>query len=38
MGKKCDLSDFDRAMIVGARQAGFCVAADFHTQQSLEFA
>ena len=44
IGKKCDLSDFDRRMIVGARQGALSIseAADllrfFHTQQSLEFA
>ena len=26
MGKKCDLSDFDRNMIVGARQGGLCIS------------
>ena len=44
MGKKCDLCDFDRGMIVGARWAGLmiCVTADLlgfsHGQQSLVFA
>ena len=26
MGKKCDLSDFDRDMIVGARQGGLSIS------------
>ena len=26
MGKKCDLSDFDRGMIVGARQGGLSIS------------
>ena len=26
MGKKCDLSDFDRGMIVGARQGGLNIS------------
>ena len=35
MGNKCDLSDFDRGMIVGARQGGLSITADpviFNTQ------
>ena len=41
MGKKCDPSDFDRRIIVGARKGGLVVleTADLlHAQQSLEFA
>ena len=42
MGKKCDLSDFDHGMIIGARQGGLSqkllISWDFHAQQSLEFA
>ena len=26
MGKKCDLSDFDRGMIVGSRQGGLSIS------------
>ena len=43
-GKKCDLSDFDHGMIVGARQGGLSISEklliswDFHTEQPLEFA
>ena len=43
MGKKCDLSDFDRGMIVGARRGGLSISetADVlgfsHTTVSLEF-
>ena len=41
MGKKCDLSDFDRGIIVGARQGAFRISetADllgFHMQQFAE--
>ncbi len=35
MGKKGDLSDFERGMVVGARRAG--IYWDFHTQPSLGF-
>ena len=44
MGKKCDLSDFDRGMNVGARKGGLSISEtlliswDFQTQQSLVFA
>ena len=43
MGKKLDPSDYDRGIIVGARQGGLNISetADllgFHTQQSLQFA
>ena len=34
IGKKCDLSDFDRGMIVGARQAGLSI---FITVDLLRF-
>ena len=34
MGKKCDLSDFDRGMIVGARQGGLSIS---ETADLLEF-
>ena len=43
MGKKCDLCDFDRSMIVGARLAGLNISVPAHlleflcTQQSQEF-
>ena len=43
MRRKCDLSDFDRGMIVGARQGGLSISEklliswDFHTQQSVDF-
>ena len=38
MGRKCDLSDFDFAMIVGARMAGLSISvtADLHVEQSLK--
>ena len=42
IGKKCDLSDFDRGMIVGARPGGLSISetADLlgFSQQLLEFA
>ena len=38
MGNKCDLSYFDRGMIVGARQGGLSISWEFHTQQFLVFA
>ena len=42
MGKKCDLSDFDREVIVGAPQGGLNISEtadrDFHVEQSLKFA
>ncbi len=42
MGKKGDLSDFERGMVVGVRQAGLSISksADllgFHAQPSLGF-
>ncbi len=42
MGKKWDLSDFERGMVVGARRAGLSIKKlliywDFHTQPSLGF-
>ena len=37
IGKKCDLSDFDHGMIVGARQGGL-ISWYFHAQHSAEFA
>ncbi len=42
MGKKRDLSDFERGMVVGARRAALSISqtADllgFHTQPSLGF-
>ncbi len=39
MGKKGDLSDFERGMVVGARRAGlgFFFYWDFHAQPSLGF-
>ncbi len=42
MGKKGDLSDFERGMVVGARQAGLIfqkllIYWDFHAQPSLGF-
>ncbi len=42
MGKKGDLSDFERGMVVGARRAGLSISKTaiylvFHTQPSLEF-
>ncbi len=39
MGKKGDLSDFERGMVVGARRAGLSISktADFHAQPSLGF-
>ena len=42
MGKKGDLSDFERGMVVGARRAGseyqkLLIYWDFHTQPSLGF-
>ena len=44
MGKKCDLSDFDCGMIIGARQGGLSISETVDllwfsgTHQSLEFA
>ncbi len=39
MGKKVDLSDFERRMVVGARRAfpKLLIYRDFHTQPSLGF-
>ncbi len=42
MGKKGDLSDFERGMVVGARRADLSISKlliywDFHTQPSLVF-
>ena len=41
MGKKGDLSDFERGMVVGARRAGLSIKLliywDFHAQPSLGF-
>ena len=41
MGKKCDISDFDRGMIVGARHGGLSISEtadlwDFQAQQFAE--
>ncbi len=42
MGKKGDLSDFERGMVVGVRRSGLSISKlliywDFHTQPSLGF-
>ncbi len=42
MGKKGDLSDFERGMVVGVRRAGLSISQtadllDFHAQPSLGF-
>jgi len=37
MGKKGDLSNFERGMVVGARWAGLLSYWDFHTQPFLGF-
>jgi len=35
MGKKGDLSDFERGMVVGARRAGLCISATAEIQEAV---